>query len=71
MSKAKPRFVAHSRTFMAVEALSRHEKSSTPFMRIEKGTKATITKGSEVKVEKKEDKKVDDKKVEKKVDKSE
>ena len=59
MSSKKPRYVAHQKTFMAVEALTRHEKKSKSFMRIEKGTKATVTKGSEVKVEKKADKKED------------
>lgn len=48
----KPRNVAHQKTFMAVEALTRHEKRSKPFMRMEKGTKATVTKGSEVKADK-------------------
>jgi len=39
--KAKPRFVAHQKTFMAVEVLTKHEKDSKPFMRTETGTKAT------------------------------
>lgn len=53
MGVKKPRFVAHQKTFMAVEALTKHEKNSKPFMRIEKGTKATITKGTEVEADKK------------------
>lgn len=48
MSKKKPRYVAHSQTYMAVEALTRHEKKSKPFIPIERGTHATLTKGTEV-----------------------
>ena len=57
MSAKKPRYVAHQKTFMAVEALTKHEKNSKPFMRIEKGTKATITKGTEVVADKDKSKK--------------
>ena len=46
MAKAKkPRFVAHEKTFMAVEVLTKTEKNVKPFMRIETGTEARASDG--------------------------
>ncbi len=59
MSKKKPRYVVYHKTFMAVEALTRHEKKSKPFMRIEKGTKATLTESPDDVIMKTEDLKDD------------
>lgn len=56
MSKKKPSHVAYQHTYMGVEALTRHEKKSKPFMRIERGTQATPTNKVEAPKEKKEDK---------------
>ena len=46
MAKAKkPRFVAHEKTFMAVEVLTKKEKTGKTFMRVETGTSAMASDG--------------------------
>jgi hypothetical protein len=46
MAGKKPRFEAHKKSFIAVEVLTKSEKNTKPFMRIEKGTKATASGGA-------------------------